>query len=176
MKPPVSLRTAVLLAAVVAATGAIYLWRASLDQPEVGAPLSQAGIISEEVMKGAGGRGGLDPLFEVSRSKEFVLLPKHSKVVDRSVNVESGVKESIIKFEVPLSPKELSWFYVEALVADGWGILRDDLTETIGWNAIFIKFDDKERTLAIFAVVKEMLVMPTRGQPSDVRIVMIEQL
>jgi hypothetical protein len=178
MRLPAGLRAVVLPAAVVALTVILFACRAPSERGLIEEVRDQAGSLSEGGERGTGSDGiaETDRLFQAAKSNEFVVLPKHSKVAGRSVKVEDGVKKSILKFEAPLSPKELSWFYVEALVADGWGILRDDLTETIGWSAIFINFDDKERTLAVFAVVRQIQVMAAPSGLSDVRIIMIEQL
>jgi hypothetical protein len=178
MRLPAGLRAVVLPAAVMALIVILFVWRTPPERGLIQETRNQAGTVSEVRARGTGSGGvaETDRLLQAAKSNEFVVLPKHSKVDGRSVKVEDGVKKSILKFEVPLSPKELSWFYVEALVADGWGILRDDLTETIGWSAIFINFDDKERTLAVFAVVRQIQAIAAPSQLSDVRIIMVEQL
>lgn len=105
---------------------------------------------------------------EVSRSEKslsardyenasFLLpaLPAGARLLSVTNATRDGHKETFVRLDTPLSPTELQVFYTDDLVKD-WMILRDSLTEQIGWSGVFLQIGDKENRLGIFGVVREV--------------------
>ncbi|MCK4268226.1 MAG: hypothetical protein KAX16_05300 [Actinomycetia bacterium] len=94
---------------------------------------------------------------KASKSKsaaDIVMVPPRTSVLSEKQKSEGDIKESFALLESELTPDELQLFYTDLLLED-WIVWRDSLTEGIGWSGVFLQIDDKERRLAVFAVIKK---------------------
>ena len=94
---------------------------------------------------------------KASKSKsaaDIVMVPPRTSVLSEKQKSEGDIKESFVLLESELTPDELQLFYTDLLLKD-WIVWRDSLTEGIGWSGVFLQIDDKERRLAVFAVIKK---------------------
>lgn len=85
---------------------------------------------------------------------DIVMVPPRTSVLSEKQKNEGDIKESFVLLESELTPDELQLFYTDLLLED-WIVWRDSLTEGIGWSGVFLQIDDKERRLAVFAVIKK---------------------
>ncbi len=108
-------------------------------------------------------------------SHEFIAIPPQTRVLKRSRTIRDGRRESTLKLESSLSPTDLQVFYTDLLVKD-WMISRDDLTEGIGWNGVFMQIDPEEKSMGIFAVVKKIGPASGAANPTTIAILKVEKL
>ena len=96
--------------------------------------------------------------------KAIVRVPPRTIVISTDSSDTGETRESVAKLESELSPDDLQLFYTDLLLND-WIVLRDSLTEGVGWSGVFLQIDEPEKRLGIFANVET--IGPTH---SDTRI------
>ncbi len=83
------------------------------------------------------------------------LIPPKARIISVTSETVKGLSETVTRLETPLRPWELQIFYTDALAKE-WIILRDTLTEGVGWSGVFLQIEGDERRLGIFANVEEL--------------------
>jgi hypothetical protein len=117
----------------------------------------RAPTVSARAIKGfiASGSGDSSesPALSVIDSLPFEAVPPGARVVGADTRIDNGRREVSVSLESEWSPLDLEIFYTEELVKD-WIVYRDTLTEGVGWSAVFLQLDGVERSLGVFAVIK----------------------
>ncbi len=85
--------------------------------------------------------------------KAIIRVPPRTRVISSDSSVVGETRESVAKLESELSPDDLQLFYTDLLLKE-WIVLRDSLTERVGWSGVFLQIEEPEKRLGIFANVK----------------------
>lgn len=104
-----------------------------------------------------------------------IRTPPQTKILVRSTDVKEGVRQSLLKLESTLAPSDLQIFYTDLLLKD-WIIMRDDLTEGVGWSGVFRQIDENEKSIGVFARVKTIGPPSGPANPTTISILKTEEL
>ncbi len=107
-----------------------------------------------------------------STQKGIIPVPPQTKIISSDSSVTGELRESIAKLESELSPVDLQLFYTDLLLKD-WIVLRDSLTEGVGWSGVFLQIDEPEKRLGIFTNVK---TIGSKHTESRISLYLVEEI